>query len=598
MIRIYKAESSLVLSVLVLPTSLGCLLAISELATGVRIANPLSLVYLGLLVGLLLASGVYGLSQVQGAMWLRLILWVVPGLLAVNMAAWITGNRVFDWSIGRLSPETLLLAGLCCAAVSMSAAFWSHLNVVVIRRWSAILHFYADGVCLTTTIFVAVAFRLSIMFRAPVFVIGDSGAYVEAAESIRTAFSFAPLSYIFPPGYPTFLAGTQILFGPDFLAVAAIQHLLGVGTAVLTYKLGREFLPPLIAVVPALGVAANGYLLILEHGIYTEALFIPLALVFALLTTRMLAGAGWWVVASSGAMLGFALLTRLVIQPASLGVCLLLLAAEGFRRRTLLRILVFATVFGVVVAPWIAYNWFHKQYFGITNSFGYILLVRLWEEEGSYTWADTDEHDPDLRRVLSLLDAEKARDSSHSEAWQRVVTEMGLGPTPALITAASLNVISRHPSQYLERTWFRTKRMLRGGFGRERVHDLYAQQELLGIRSPIFGVRAEFASIAEKEGNRTDWITRAFRPDTLPLLPKLALTISCAVSVIFIRPVRPAFVPLAMALGLLLVPVLVDADRARFRHPAEPFLLLTYAGGIWAIWLAIHAIWNRLRPRT
>ncbi len=383
------------LGALALPVALGLLATSVELVTGARLADPASLLLLGLLVGLLLASGVAGAATTTVAPWRRNALWGAGAVAAILLAAWVVSNRLFGLPTGVLRPSVLLLAGVGGAAFSLGTALWSQRSAALarrganaIRRWYAWLHTHADAVCISTSVVVALGFRASIMFRAPAFVIGDSGAYVEAAETIRTAFSFAPLSYIFPPGYPTFVAGVQILLGPDFLAVVAVQHLLGIGTVLLTYAVGRTFLPPLLALLPALGTAANGYLLIIEHGIYTEALFIPLALLFVLLTVRMLhgngrrgntsaaqssgnlwRGSGMPIVVAAGAILGLAALTRLVIQPALIAVCLLLLVYEGAHRyRTWLRILVFVAIFGVVVSPWLTHNWIRYRYIGLSNS--------------------------------------------------------------------------------------------------------------------------------------------------------------------------------------------------------------------------------------
>lgn len=605
---------------LALPTALGLLAAGVELVTGTRLVDPTSLILLGVLAGLLLASALPG-AAAMSAPWQRKALWGSGAVAAVLLAAWVVSNRLFGLSTGALRPSVLLLAGVICAAISLGAALWGQRSAALarraanmIRRWYAWLHTHADVVCINASVIVALGFRASIMFRAPAFVIGDSGAYVEAAETIRTSFSFAPLSYTSPPGYSTFVAGVQILLGPDFLAVVAIQHLLGLGTVLLTYAIGRAFLPPLLAFLPALGMAANGYLLIIEHGIYSEALFIPLALLFVLLTVRMLhsgrrgntsaaqsSGNPWRssglpMVAAAGAILGLAALTRLVIQPALIAVCLLLLVYDGARRyRTWLRILTFVAIFGIVVSPWLAHNWVRYRYIGLSNNPGH-LLVRLWEEEGTYTWANSDERDPDLRQVLALLQDAKDQNISYWEAWQRVGAEFGAEAAPTLITAAALDVIARHPAGYLDRTWFRLQRMWRGGFAKERVHDLYDQQELLNIRSPIFSVHDEFAAIAELAGNRTDRITRLFRPDMLPAFLTLALTLACAISALVTQRLRPALVPLGMGLGLLLVAVLLNADRARYYHAAEPFLLLTYAAGLWGIALALRSGWQRLRP--
>ena len=590
---------------LALPMVLGLLAAGVELVTGTRLVDPASLLLLGVLVGLLLASAVSGATTFTAAPWQRKALWVTGAGAAVLLAAWVVSNRLFGLPTGAWRPGVLLLAGVVCAAFSLGTVLWGQRSAALarrvahaIRRWYAWLRTHADAVCISASVVVAFGFRASIMFRAPAFVIGDSGAYVEAAETIRTAFSFAPLSYIFLPGYSTFVAGVQILLGPDFLAVVAVQHLLGIGTVLLTYAVGRAFLPPLLAFLPALGMAANGYLLIIEHGIYTEALFIPLTLLFVLLTVRMLhSGGSWWIVVAAGAALGLAVLTRLVIQPALIAVCLLLLVYEGARRyRTWLRILTFVAVFGIVVSPWLVHNWLQYRYIGLSNNPGH-LLVRLWEEEGTYTWANSDERNPDLRQVLTLLQDAKDQNISYWDAWQRVGTEFGAEAAPTLITAAALDVIARHPSGYLEKTWFRLRRMWRGGFAKERVHDLYDQQELLNIRSPIFTVHDGFAAIAELAGNRVDWITRIFRPDMLPAALTLTLTVACAVSAIASRRLRPSLVPLGMGLGLLLVPVLVNADRARYHHPAEPLLLLTYAAGLWGIALVLRSVWRRLRSR-
>ena len=236
--------------------------------------------------------------------------------------------------------------------------------------------------------------------------------------------------------------------------------------------------------------------------------------------------------------------------------------------------------------------------------------MRLWEEEGTYTWATGEddehkshglcqlwrgicpsEHNPDVQRMLLLLQAEKDRNASYWEAWLQVRAEFGTETASALLMAATLDVVARHPTGYLDRTWFRLQRMWRGGFAKERVHDLYDQQELLNIHSPIFAVHDEFPDIAELAGNRVDRITRIFRPDMLPAFLTLALTVACAVSAIVYRRLRPALVPLGMGLGLLLVVVLLNADRARYYHSAEPILLLTYAAGLWGIALALHSGW-------
>ncbi len=288
--------------------------------------------------------------------------------------------------------------------------------------------------------------RAAIMFRAPAFVIGDSGVFVETVTTILDDFSFAPLGTVFPPLYSLFLTGIRLSLGPDFLAVVAVQHALGVVSAVCTYWLGRAILPAPLALLPALVVATNGYLMILEHGIYSEALFVPLATLFAVAAVRLYERQGARSASVAGGLLALAALTRLVIQFAAPVAVLLLALHGGWRRSTARQLLAFAGAFTLVVAPWVAHNWVESGYVGLSNSVGMQVLPRLWEEEGGYRWVDpaaAGGTDPLVRRALQSLQQDKDRGASWWEAWQRVEREFPERDTSALVTAAVLDVIRR-----------------------------------------------------------------------------------------------------------------------------------------------------------
>ena len=572
---------------LTFPALLGLLLAGWLLWLNSTRIDPASVAALGVLVSLVAAT-LTALTTARTPLTSRkrAVVGISLGGVAV-LVAWVIANRLAGVPMSTFRPSGLLSVGVACAALSLAVVRWDQELAAGLRRlrgWYAVYAARAGVVDTGIVALVAVAFRAAVMFRMPAVVIGDSGVLLETVTTILDQFSFAPLTVVFPPAYPLFLAAVSVLVGPDFLAVAAVQHVLGVGTALCTYWLGRTFLPPLLALLPALGVAANGYLIILEHGIYSEALFIPLAVLFALTAVRLLHGGGPWTAAAAGATLALAALTRLVIQPALLAVVFLLPLYQGWRR-ALPRLLIFASAFVVVVSPWVAHNRIHYGYVGLSNSLGMQLLPRLWEEEGSYQWSDSGETDPVLRRALAALQHDKDRGVSWWEAWLRIERDFPERDTSALVTAAVLDVIGRQPDVYLSRTWFRLNRMWRGGFTKERVHDLYGQQDRLGIHSPIFKVRAEaeFSALAEREGNKADAITRVFRPDVLPAWLTLALTALAAAGALVSRRLRPALVPLGLGLGLLVLPVVLNADRARYLHPAEPFLLLTYAAGSWAL---------------
>ncbi|MCX5988687.1 MAG: hypothetical protein NTV35_06610, partial [Chloroflexi bacterium] len=58
-----------------------------------------------------------------------------------------------------------------------------------------------------------------------------------------------------------------------------------------------------------------------------------------------------------------------------------------------------------------------------------------------------------------------------------------------------------------------------------------------------------------------------------------------------------ALVPIGLGLGLLFLAVLLNSDRARYRHPAEPFLVVTYTVGAYALWQAAQWIMSKRTPR-
>ena len=91
-------------------------------------------------------------------------------------------------------------------------------------------------------------------------------------------------------------------------------------------------------------------------------------------------------------------------------------------------------------------------------------------------------------------------------------------------------------------------------------------------------------------GAEASGLSRIFRPDDVPPALTLALTVVATVASLAVRRLRPALVPIGLGLGLLFLAVLLNSDRARYRHPAEPFLMVTYTVGAYAFWHAARSI--------
>jgi hypothetical protein len=521
--------------------------------------------------------------------------------VAATLGAWVVANRLVGVSTGPVRPGLLLVVAAAVVGVVLAALAWGdgwcrHLG----DGWRAVAR-HPDRWNVRLVATVAALVRLVVLFRVPVFVIGDSGGYVEAAGTFARDGSFAPLLGIYPPAYSIFLAGVWAMLGPDYLAAAAVQHALGVVTATATYGVARATLPPGWALLPALVTATNGYLLILEHGIYTEAVFIPLLAVVAWLATRLLSADDldrWRLAAATGALVAFASMTRLVLQPFLAILAAGMLVANGWppRRAVWARVGALVGAFVVAVSPWVAHNWIVHGYFGLSNGTGVsALLPRLWEEEATYTWANPNHPDADVRDLLEALQQERDRGASYWQAWMRARREFPSWNTSALVATAGMDVIARQAGTFLERTWFRLQRLWAGGFARETVNDLYGEQAKLGIVSPVFVVRADGPAEAERAGNQAHALTTLVRLDDVSPRVALVLMVLAAAGVVTSRRRLASLVPIGLAAGLLFLAVLLNSDRARYRHPAEPFLVTAYVMGLHGAWNGGQWVWRRLR---
>ena len=69
------------------------------------------------------------------------------------------------------------------------------------------------------------------------------------------------------------MAASVAIFGRDLLAITFAQHLLGIGTAALTFGIGRLTFGRTAGLLAGLGAALASPLLIYEHYLITESLF-------------------------------------------------------------------------------------------------------------------------------------------------------------------------------------------------------------------------------------------------------------------------------------------------------------------------------------
>jgi len=520
--------------------------------------------------------------------------------VAAVFGAWVVANRVFGVSTGPVRPGLLLVAAAAVVGLGLGrtpeARVWLELlhaavtlsanppaRIIVITEWSI-------GI-------VAGAVRSMMLFRAPVFVIGDSGEYLEASRDILEHFQFTSLGTIHPPIYPLVLAGISLLFGPDYLPIVLLQHTLGLCSCIVLFRLARYYVPPFLAACIALIHACNGYTLIMEHGIYTEAIFTPLLIYSVYLLFYSFVTQERWVTFVAGILSGALILTRLVAQP--LIPIFLLAIASAHHSRSWMRILARCALYvsGILIcyAPWALHNLQTSSQTGLQSGIGIgAILPRMWEEDLPYVWANPDHRDAEIRRVLTIFQEQKNTNASIGQLWRRVEEEYPVAKSSELMLSASIDVLYRNRELFIDRTWFRMKRIWHGGFAQETVHELYGSQTILGMESTIFEIQNNNNFDIEKNGNIANNITNIIRIERLPDWLTITLTILGVLPHLSHRAQLWRALPAILAVTLLFAAVM-NADRARYRHPAEPFLVIAYAMGAYTTWRAAMWLWRRWR---
>jgi 4-amino-4-deoxy-L-arabinose transferase-like glycosyltransferase len=167
---------------------------------------------------------------------------------------------------------------------------------------------------------VALALRLALLFRAPVFIIGDSENYFWPGYQLAREIGF-DLELRRTPGYPLFIASVVRNVGEDLAALALVQHLLGVVVCLIVAALAMRYWGRWTGLLAGLLVALSGPLLIAEQYVMAETLFIPLATVAVGWLALTLERPRWWSLLLGGVLIGMAALTRpvgLVLAVAAL----------------------------------------------------------------------------------------------------------------------------------------------------------------------------------------------------------------------------------------------------------------------------------------
>jgi 4-amino-4-deoxy-L-arabinose transferase-like glycosyltransferase len=375
-------------------------------------------------------------------------------------------------------------------------------------------------------------------------------------------------------------------------------------TAVLAFALGRLTFGWAAGLGAGLMTALNGALILSEHTVMTEALFVPVlvgaltALVGALRTRRL------WLYVAAGLLLGVATLTRPVAQVLVVLIPLVVFLCERRIRPTVTHSAAAIGAFGLLLVPWIA--WSASEHDSATvGSLGQTLVGRTARHDrGAFTYYDPAIHDaegdPVRLHVRKVLQEAADRGSSGKAIHTRLRRELDLSPAEAdqVMRDVAIETISRQPGYYLQGTLQRFTRLSLGSVERlaayrntsDVARERWENEATLHLLQPATPAEERAVPIATA-------LVAIYQPGYLnPVLPLLAiLGLACA----FVRTEWRAAIVLGLAsLALLGASAALVGNVARYRFPEDPLLAVLACGGlVWLVGWAAARI-RRTPPTT
>ncbi|MCC6175487.1 MAG: glycosyltransferase family 39 protein [Chloroflexi bacterium] len=459
---------------------------------------------------------------------------------------------------------------------------------------------HPDLAMLLLVVLVAGGLRAAFLYRAPVFATGDSEGYLAPAYALARGNDLE-LSSKRTPAYPAFVGFAIAAGGEDLRSVVFLQHLLGVATAGLTVLLGRLCFPParlgrLVGVVAGLLAALDGALVLVEHSIMTEALFVPLVVGAMTALVAALRHAGGRrsrlaLYALAGLLVGAATLTRPVAQALVPLIPLGALLVSRSWRHTFVASAVGIGAFGLLLLPWLVRSATEHDAASV-GSLGQSLVGRTARHDrGAWTYYDPTLHanePPDRLMARKILQQAADNGSSGKAIHTRLRRELGISPAEAdrLMRDLAIEAILRRPGYYLQGTLQRFFNLADGSVERLRDYRNTADTARQRWEDEGSGHLLVAATPAEDAAAPTgSALVSLWQPGYVgPILPLLALLGTLAALVR--RRWRPAVVVGLASVTLLFVSAAIVGNVARYRFPVDPLVAVLAAGAV--TWLVEH----------
>jgi Flp pilus assembly protein TadD len=368
-------------------------------------------------------------------------------------------------------------------------------------------------------------------------------------------------AYLRPPGYPYFLAAIYKVFGPNHLAAAIVQMVMGVGNCALMFLFARRWFGRAIAAVAAALMAVHWTLVYFEPVLLAPTVLITLTILLLYVLALWVEKVTVWRALAAGLLLGCTALARpnvLLFAPVVVVWAVWAVARRhGWRRFALATGgLVVGSV--AAIAPVTIRNArVASDLVGISSNFGINLYIGNSEVADGYVVDDL----PGLGRFATCFDYR----SVVRNVQEQVGRPLSDSEVSGYFAAKATDYIKAHPGQTLR---------------------------LMGKRAVLFWGPREIAHNQTPHFDRMHSTVLRLVPTNFALLLSLAL-VGAGLTLRRCRTKsesQEATTPAAPPCSVLMLPVLFVLTwfvsflpffvAARYRVPIQPWLALLAACGL------------------
>jgi 4-amino-4-deoxy-L-arabinose transferase-like glycosyltransferase len=468
-----------------------------------------------------------------------------------------------------------------------------------VTRW---IRAHPDLVAILLIVLVALALRSAFAFRVPAFVTKDSIEYVEPALALVDGGQFA-LAQRRTPVYPIVMAGSVALFGRDLLAITFAQHLLGVGTALFTYGIGRLAFGRAAGLLAGLGAALSSPLLIYEHYLITESVFTFFLILSILLMVAGLRSERRAYLALGGLALGLAALTRPVGQAVLVALPFAALFVFRRWRPSIMAVALAGGCFALLVVPWAIRN---QVVYGTAAaaSTGRFLISRSVKHERNFVFYEDavgayPGEAPARTKARKIAQEVTDKRPEPGQVFQRIRDNLGLteAQTDAMLKDIALEAIMRDPMLWVYGTFEMCYELLKGAPKEEEVHwhqEVHAQPRVANQWGRFNGLLEAPPPAHVNEAAEAEALAQIFRPTRVAWWI-VGLGLVGALLALVVPAHRPALLPFLVAFVLIAVSAMLVGDVPRYRYPVDPLMYVMAAGGLVG---TVGVVWRVVRRRT